>query len=181
LIYANSKKRSRFLVLGISLASKAIRKTSRVFGFRLKVGDWEVEISGSRNEVLKTVEELPVLVAHVLKAFESVRSGPTTTLTVKKKAAREKKNVVQYEYEYPKISRIKKCDEAVLRVLESNWGKWRPRTVSELKEALKANKLSISGRVVSRVLSELVKNGKVRRWKTDAGYVYILAEGETLV
>jgi hypothetical protein len=178
LIYANSKKHSRFLVLGISLASKAVRKISRVFGFRLKVGDWEVEISGSRNEVLKTVEELPVLVAHVLKAFGSVRSRPATTLTVKKKAAR-KKNVVQYEY--PKISRIKKCDEAVLRVLESNWGKWRPRTVSELKEALKANKLSFSGRVVSRVLSGLVKNGKVRRWKTDAGYVYILAEEETLV
>jgi len=161
------------------LASKAVRKTSRVFGFRLKVGDWEVEINGSRDEVLKTVEELPVLVAHVLKAFGSVRSRPATTLTVKKKVAREKKNVVQYEY--PKISRIKKCDDAVLRVLESNWGKWRPRTVNELKEALKANKLSFSGRVVSRVLSELVKNGKVRRWKTDAGYVYILAEEETLV
>lgn len=161
------------------MARKAVMKTSKVFGFRLRVGDWEVEISGSRDEVLKTVEELPVLVAHILKAFGSVRSRPVTTLTVKKKAAREKKNAVQYEY--PKISKIKKCDEAVLRILESNWGKWRPRTVSELKEALNANKLSFSGHVVNRVLSALVKTGKVRRWKTDAGYVYILAEEETLV
>jgi hypothetical protein len=26
----------------------------------------------------------------------------------------------------------------------------------------------------------LVRSGKVRRWKTDAGYVYILAEKEEL-
>jgi len=26
----------------------------------------------------------------------------------------------------------------------------------------------------------LVKKGRVRRWKTDAGYVYILAEEEVL-
>jgi len=81
---------------------------------------------------------------------------------------------------YPKIQRTDECEEAVLRVLETDWGKWRPRTTAELKEALRANELSFSGRVFAGVLMGLVRKGKVRRWKTDAGFVYILAEKEAL-
>jgi len=161
------------------LGGKVAKEAGRVFGFRLRVGDWEVEISGERDDVLKTVEELPGLVGRVLKAFESVKPRAVATLTVKKEAARAKEAAVVQQF--PKISRVEKCDEAILRVLESDWGKWRPRTVSELKEALKANRLSFSGRVLAGVLSGLVRSGKVRRWKTDAGYVYILAEEEALV
>ncbi len=150
-----------------------------MFGFRLRVGDWEVEISGEREDVLKTVEELPGLVGRVLKAFKGVKPGAVATLTVKKEATKAKKATV-VQQQFPKIPRIEKCDEAILRVLESDWGKWRPRTVGELKEALKANGLSFSGRVLAGVLSGLVRSGKVRRWKTDAGYVYILAEEEVL-
>ncbi|MGC9346450.1 MAG: hypothetical protein ACP5ER_06660, partial [Candidatus Bathyarchaeales archaeon] len=57
---------------------------------------------------------------------------------------------------------------------------WRPRTFAELKEALKANGLRYPGRKLAGVLLGLVKNGKVRRWKTDAGHVYILAEEKIL-
>jgi hypothetical protein len=81
---------------------------------------------------------------------------------------------------YPKILRTAKCDEAILRILETDWGKWRPRTVTELKDALKENELKFSGRILAGVLMGLVRKGKVRRWKTDAGYVYILAEKESL-
>jgi hypothetical protein len=177
-VIVNSKKGLCFLVLGISLGGKVAKGSNRMFGFRLRVGDWEVELSGTRDEVLKTVEELPSLVAGILKAFENVRPKAVATLTVKKEKTKAKEEVVMQRY--PKIMQVKKCDEAVLRVLESDWGKWRPRTVSELKEALKANKIRFSGRVLAGVLSGLVRRGKVRRWKTDAGYVYILAEKEAL-
>jgi hypothetical protein len=83
-------------------------------------------------------------------------------------------------HKYPKVLRTEKCDEALLRILETDWGKWRPRTIEELKEALKANELNFSGRILAGVLMGLVRKGKVMRWKTDAGYVYILAEKEAL-
>jgi hypothetical protein len=35
-------------------------------------------------------------------------------------------------------------------------------------------------RVLGGVLMELVKKEKIRRWNTNAGYVYILAEKEAL-
>lgn len=146
------------------------------FVFRLKTSEYEVEIRGTREEVLKTIENLPSLAANVYKAFEGLKPKTVATLTVKSEAGKERAFVEKY----PKILRTEKCDEAVLRVLESDWGKWRPRTVVELKEALEASGMSFSGRVLAGVLMGLVRKSVVRRWKTDAGYVYILAEKEAL-
>jgi len=146
------------------------------FVFRVRMGDYELEIGGTREEVLKTIEELPDLAASVCRAFEGFKPKTVATLTVKADAAKEE----AVRQVYPKVVQTEKCDEAVLRVLETDWGKWRPRTVSELKEALEANELSFSGRVLAGVLLGLVKKRTVRRWKTDAGYVYILAEKEAL-
>ena len=148
-----------------------------VFAFRVKMGDYEVEINGDREEVLKTIKELPGLMVDVYKAFEVSKPKTTATLTVKTSAGKEEEAPVQ---KFPKILRVKSCSEAILKVLETDWGKWRPRTVAELKEALKANGLRYPGRALAGVLLGLVRKGKIRRWKTDAGCVYILAEEEVL-
>jgi hypothetical protein len=140
------------------------------------MGEYEVEINGTREEVLKTIDELPSLTVNVHKAFESLKPKTVATLTLKKEGAKEEALMQKY----PKILRTEKCDEAILRILETDWGKWRPRTVTELKDALKENKLNFSGRILAGVLMGLVRKRKVRRWKTDAGYVYILAEKEAL-
>jgi hypothetical protein len=147
-----------------------------VFAFHVKLGDFEVEISGGREEVLKTIKELPSLMVDVYKAFEASKPKTSATLTVKTAAAKGEAAVEKY----PKVLRVKSCGEAVLKVLETDWGKWRPRTIAELKGALKANGLRYPGRTLAGVLLGLVRKGKVKRWKTDAGCVYILAEEELL-
>jgi hypothetical protein len=153
-------------------------KTSHVgFGFRAKVGEYEIEINGNREEVLKTIEDLPSLMGNVHKAFESVKPRKVATLTVKTEAAKDERTPSQ---KYPRISFTESYDEAVLRILETDWGKWRPRTIDELKEALKANGMDYPGRTLAAVLMGLVKKEKIRRWNTDAGNVYILAEKEAL-
>jgi hypothetical protein len=159
------------------LKNRVVSEVQGSFVFRVKMGEYEVEIGGSREDVLKTIEELPSLMAGVRGAFEDLKPKTVATLTVKTEAGKKEEPAAQ---KYPKVSRTEKCDEAILRVLETDWGKWRPRTISELKEALKANGLSFSGRVFAGVLMGLVRSGKVRRWKTDAGHVYILAEQEAL-
>jgi len=158
------------------LKGKGVREGHGSFVFRVKMGEYELEISGTREEVLRTVEELPSLIGDVDKAFEGLKSKTVAKLTVKTEA--DKREALMHKY--PKVLRTEKCDEAFLRILESDWGKWRPRTIEELKEALKANELSFSGRILAGVLMGLVRKGKVMRWKTDAGYVYILAEKEAL-
>jgi hypothetical protein len=158
------------------LQGKGVREAQKNFVFRVKMGEYEVEINGTREEVLKTIEELPSLTVNVHKAFESLKPKTVATLTLKKEGAKEEALMQKY----PKILRTEKCDESILRILETDWGKWRPRTVTELKDALKENKLKFSGRILAGVLMGLVRKRKVRRWKTDAGYVYILAEKEAL-
>jgi hypothetical protein len=175
--YVNSKRGQCFLYFGNELVNSVVKGVLKgIFVFRVKLGDFEVEINGDREEVLKTIKELPGLMVDVYKAFEASKPKATATLTVKTAGGKGEAAVEKF----PKVLRVKSCGEAVLKVLETDWGKWRPRTVAELKAALKANGLRYPGRTLAGVLSGLVRKEKIRRWKTDAGYVYILAEEELL-
>jgi hypothetical protein len=159
------------------LQGKKSRKPSESFAFRLRMGDYEVEVNGDYEHVLSTIRDLPSLVSNVDKAFEKVRPKRVATLTVKTGAADTERPPSQ---QYPQIPHAEKLDEAILKVLETDWGKWRPRTIDELSEALKANGLDHSVRKLTGVLTELVKKENIRRWSTNTGYVYILAEKEAL-
>lgn len=132
------------------------------FSFRVKMGQREIEISGTREEVMKAIEELPQLMETVSKAFESTKS---------KETAQTVSSV------YPSIS-ASGCSEAVLQLLASDWGK-QPRSLPELGEALKANAVYYPSTTVSGVLAWLVRKNKIKRWKTDKGYVYVLAGGRS--
>ena len=133
------------------------------FSFRVKMGQQEIEISGTREEVIKTIEELPSLVASISKASEStknrdVASQPSTST-------------------HPSVSSSASCSEAVLKLLETDWGR-QARTLTELGEALKANAVYYPSTTLSGVLAWLVRKNKIKRWKTDRGYVYVLAGGK---
>jgi len=133
------------------------------FSFRVKMGRQEIEISGTREEVIKTIEELPSLVTSISKAFESTKNVRTAS-----------KSVTSI---YPSIS-SSSCSEAVLQLLGTDWGR-QSRTLTELGEALKANALHYPSTTLSGVLAWLVRKNKIKRWKTDKGYVYVLAGGKT--
>lgn len=160
------------------MSKKASESLGEGFAIRVRVGEYEVEVKGSRNEVLETLKELPNIMPEVGKAFENLKPKTVPTVTVKATAATATIKGETPMVNYPKIPKGESCSEAVLKILESDWGKWRPRTLAELKEALEANKLHYSGRVLAGDLLGLVQKGMVRRWKTDKGYVYILAEKE---
>ena len=132
------------------------------FSFRVKMGKHEIEISGTWEEVIKTIEELPSLMASILKAFESTKNVRTASKSVTST--------------YPSIF-SSSCSEAVLQLLGTDWGK-QSRTLTELGEALKANALHYPSTTISGVLAWLVRKNKIKRWKTDKGYVYVLAGGK---
>ena len=133
------------------------------FSFRVKIGSQEIEISGSKEEVMKTIEELPLLMGMVSKAFGSTKKGEETSQSVGSV--------------YPSVS-ASSCSEAVLQLLSSDWGK-QPRSLPELGEALKANAVYYPSTTISGVLAWLVRKNKIKRWKTDKGYVYVLAGGRS--
>jgi hypothetical protein len=166
---------SSMLYMGIDLKVKEGKTTDGDFVLRVKMGEYEIEVGGTRDEVLKTIEDLPGLINNIQKAFDYARPKKFATLTVKTEAPKDEKTVSE---KYPRISGAETCAEAIFRILETDWGKWRPRTVEELRDALKANGLEYPGRTLAGVLLDLVKQERIRRWNTDSGYVYILAETE---
>jgi hypothetical protein len=162
---------------------KAKNKQEGGFAFRVKLGEYEVEVRGTREEVTKTIENLPNLFINVTKAFDIAKPKTVATITVKTEAppkeASAKAAAEVPAQSYPKIRSPASCDEAVLRFLETDWGKWRPRTMEELKGAMNANGLKYPGRMLSATLDALAEKGKVQRWNTNTGFVYILAEEKT--
>jgi len=148
----------------------------RNFGFRVKIGEYELEINGAREEVLGTIEELPSLMASIHEALEIAKPKKVATLTVRTQPSRTESQTEKY----PNVSPTESCDEAIIKTLETDWGKWRPRTLDEMRKALQANGMSYSERTLTGVLTELSKKGKIRRWNTDTGYVYILVGKEAL-
>jgi hypothetical protein len=146
------------------------------FSFRVKIGEDEVEIKGTHEEVTKTLEHLPNLAPSIQTAFDNLKPKTVATLTVKTEAPQTKTPVDDSAKDFPKIAPTSNSVEAVVRVLETDWGKWRPRTVEELKEAMRASGLKFSDHVLSETLDALAKKGVVRRWNTNTGFVYILAE-----
>jgi len=161
------------------VAEKKVEENGEGFAFRVKIGDYEVEVKGKREDVTKTIENLPSLISQVHKAFDSVKPKTVATITVKTepslKAASE-----ETAQSYPKIISPANCEEAVIKILKTDWGKWRPRTLEELKEAIRANGLRFSDRVLDDALKKLGDKGMVRRWNTNTGFVYILGEGKRL-
>jgi predicted transcriptional regulator len=162
---------------GITLPKNAAKEKNEGFAFRIKLGEYEVEIHGTPEEVQKTLKDLPNIVANVHKSFETVKPKTVATLTVKTEPTSKAKETPKTPAQtYPKIADVVNCEGAVLGLLETDWGKWRPRTMEELNDAMKANKITYTQRTLERTLNKLADKGMVRRWNTNTGFVYILAE-----
>lgn len=148
------------------------------FAFRIKLGDYEVEIKGTHEEVTKTIQNLPDLVANIQKAFEVAKPKTVTTLTVKTEPPIVSTQAIPKAdaQTYPKVRAAASCEEAILRLLETDWGKWRPRTMEELKDAMQSNNIKYTKRDLAATLNTLAEKSLVRRWSTNTGFVYILAE-----
>jgi hypothetical protein len=148
------------------------------FSLRVRLGQYEVEISGSREDVLKTVEDLPNLVTVVSEAF--AQAGVSVKVAdVQPSRDSVPKPSTSPSGAYPSIQGSGNCSDAVLKLLETDWGRSTPRTLPELVEAMRVNAVHFPVTTLSGVLNWLVRKGRVKRWKTDKGYVYVLAGPNT--
>ena len=139
------------------------------FCLRVRLGRYEVEVSGSRDEVLKTFDDLPRLVAIISEAFGArgvEAAGNVTDVASSPSTA------------FPSIQSSGNCSDAVLQLLETGWGRQQPRTLPVLIEAMRANAVHYPPTTLSGVLTWLVRKGKIKRWKTEKGYVYVLSSGK---
>ena len=147
------------------------------FSLRVRLGQCEVEISGSRDEVLRTIEDLPNLVTLISEAFSRAEvDAPLNEAADQPVSSTVQPSSALVTTAYPSIQSSGGCADAVLRLLGTEWGRVAPRTLPEIIEAMRANAVHYPATTLSGVLNWLVRKGKVKRWKTDKGYVYVLAQ-----
>lgn len=143
------------------------------FSLRVRLGQYEIEISGDREDVLKTVDNLQNLIATISEAFSIATSK--ADVASKTTTSSESVSSMPPSTGYPSIQSTGNCSDAVLRLLSTDWGRLTPRSLPELIEAMKANAVHFPATTLSGVLNWLVRKGRIKRWKTDKGYVYVLS------
>jgi hypothetical protein len=134
---------------------------------RVRIGEKEIEIQGSKEDVLETFDKkLPSIIEKASDAFDIIEEAKSAEVSA------PPKEVAMKEAPYPSISGVSGCSDGVIKLFSTEWGK-KPRTIGEIKAALEANTLFYPVTTVSGVLVGLVRQGKLRRWKTAGGYVYV--------
>lgn len=139
---------------------------------RIKLGEFEVEVSGLREEVLSTLDSISEIVSKVSKAFTEAPI-PTKIIAGAKAPAQG----LTVEVELPSIKSPSGVTDAILKLLSTDWGR-TPRTLKELLEAMEANAVYYSIGSISGTLTRLTKEGTVRRLKKDLEYAYVLTKVE---
>ena len=143
-----------------------VRTNQVPFHIHVRIRESEIELKGTRKEVISTLDELDWIVEKFSKAFNI---GHQSKAQISDNQRAQRSNT-----KFPTIPRTTKCGEAVIALLSTEWGK-TPRTISELREAMEANAVFYPKTPLSGVLVWLVKKAKIRRWKNKKrGYLYTL-------
>jgi hypothetical protein len=136
------------------------------FSIRVKLNNYEIEIAGTREEVLKTLDGLSKIIQKVAKAFEESIGSVEIKFKEKVPIIKEK---------FPTIPKPSGCADAIIKLLSTDWGH-TPRTWRELKEAMEVNAIYYSKGSITGQLTYLTQKKTIRRIKTERGYAYILVD-----
>lgn len=145
-----------------------MESSDKSFTVRIKVGNNEVELSGSYEDVMKTLEKISELVSNIALAFGNM---PTQHLI------QENASQTQMPDEgFPSLTvdPATPCPDAIVQLLSTEWGRKKPRTLSELLAAMKVNAIHYPEGTVKGRLTDLTKRGVLRRISSRRGYEYIL-------
>jgi len=139
------------------------------FKLRVRIDDKEVELSGSREDVMTALEDLSTIVNKVSDAFSKA-----TTVTTHAHVMTEAKPEGEEVFPTVTIPPDATCPEVITSLLSTEWGRSKPRTLSDLLEAMKVNAIHYPIGTVKGRLTDLTKRGALRRIRTNEGYGYIL-------
>jgi len=143
-----------------------------VLRLRLRVGEDEIQLEGSRKAILEMIEnDLPRIVESISKILPAKPSAQVELQPSGVEAAPTVGTSPPDVESYPSVQ-AKTCSDAIVGLLSTSWGRRKPRTLSEIKEALEASALHYSTKVIGFTLTRLTRRQKIRRWKSQEGFIY---------
>jgi len=141
--------------------------SDRPFTVRIRIGSNEIEVSGSPEDVVRTLGNVSDLISKVTTAFGNTPNPPQV---------QDSEEVIQLSEEFPSVAidPSTSCPDAIIQLLSTDWGRRKPRTLGELLAAMKVNAMHYPEGTVKGRLTDLTKRGVLRRIRSGRGYEYIL-------
>jgi hypothetical protein len=139
---------------------------------RIRRGQNEIEISGSKEEVMMTFRDLPSLVGAFNEAFGELGKEKSKETSIKQGFLNDVAlpNVA--------VSPDTSCPDAIIKILSTEWGRKTPRKMREILEAMKVNAIHYPIGTVKGRLTDMTKKGVLRRVRVNRAYGYLLTRGD---
>ncbi len=139
---------------------------------RIRRGQNEIEISGSKEEVMMTLRDLPSLVSAFNEAFSELGKEKLKETSIKQGSLNEVAlpNVA--------VSPDTSCPDAIIKILSTDWGRKTPRKMRDILEAMKVNAIHYPIGTIKGRLTDMTKKGVLRRVRVNRAYGYLLARGD---
>jgi len=139
---------------------------------RIKAANFEIQLEGPREILLDMTEkDLPKIMEAVTKLAAAPHPAQAPSVAAAGAEATSTQATATVTDQVPTVS-AGSCGDAILALMNTPWGRAKPRFLSEIQEALEANAMHYSGKVIGFTLTRLTRRQKLRRWKTEQGYVY---------
>ncbi|MEM3637103.1 MAG: hypothetical protein QXX17_01695 [Conexivisphaerales archaeon] len=133
---------------------------------RVKLGDTEVEVEGSKEDVGEFLSSIPDILARLSMSRESNTASKTN----------EQMHQQSAQQQLPELTfgKGESLPSIILKLFSSGWGR-QPRKLLEVKDSLETFGLIYPKQSVAVALLRLAKEGKLRRFKQpDGEFVYTL-------
>ncbi|MEE8570285.1 MAG: hypothetical protein V3S97_04720 [Candidatus Bathyarchaeia archaeon] len=137
--------------------------SSLPFTIKIRFENNEIEVSGSKEDVLEALNNFSNIMDKLTPAFNITPIKHISKPTIVRQASIPS---ISVEPNTP-------CPEALLKILSTEWGKEKPRKLRELLEVMKVNAIHYPVGTVKGRLTDLTKKGALRRVKEGREYGYI--------
>jgi hypothetical protein len=135
------------------------------FTIKIKAKDNEIELSGSKDDVMDALNNINDIMAKVTRTFTNP-STVQSTLQIPPSTTKSKFPSISVSPDTP-------CPDTILKLLSTDWGREKPRKLRELLEAMKVNAIHYPIGTVKGRLTDMTKKGFLRRVREGREYAYI--------
>jgi hypothetical protein len=135
------------------------------FTIKIKVKDNEIELSGSKEDVMDALNNINDIMTKVTRTFTNP-SPVQSTLQIPQTTSKSKFPSISVSPDTP-------CPDTILKLLATEWGREKPRKLRELLEAMKVNAIHYPIGTVKGRLTDMTKKGYLRRVREGREYAYI--------
>jgi len=138
----------------------------RELRIRVRLGDYEIEVAGAKEDVLEILGSLDEVVSNASSAL-GTRGTSAAPIVTESKPPEELPHV--------QMERDIQAPDAIMSLLSTSWGN-KPRNLMEMMAALEVNAIHFPKGTVAGRLTDLTRKGVLRRVKTPNGFGYVLVK-----